>query len=199
MFFACKHCEVTKPATREFFSRGSGGYLMNICKPCDAVRRIEFRESRAGYARDWMRAKAAGKSTRTRVYVSDPNTRSTSERKKEWYLANKVRAKETLQAYRKANPLLVREQVARRRALRVNAPGSHDAQDISELFAEQDGACEYCGLYMGRDFTVDHVIPLSRGGSNGIENLVCACGTCNSSKGARTGDEFRALLARKVA
>lgn len=43
--------------------------------------------------------------------------------------------------------------------------------------------------------TADRVIPLSRGGSNFIENIVPACGSCNSRKGTRTADEFIALAA----
>jgi 5-methylcytosine-specific restriction endonuclease McrA len=35
---------------------------------------------------------------------------------------------------------------------------------------------------MEASWQVDHVIPLSRGGSNWPTNLVCACGQCNSRK-----------------
>lgn len=47
---------------------------------------------------------------------------------------------------------------------------------------ERDGwRCAYCEDASER-FTADHVIPLSRGGSNDPENLVCCCLPCNSSK-----------------
>ncbi len=43
-------------------------------------------------------------------------------------------------------------------------------------------ACCYCG---SREFlSVDHLIPTKRGGANTGENLVWACRSCNSSKGA---------------
>lgn len=42
--------------------------------------------------------------------------------------------------------------------------------------------------------TIDHVHPVSRHGSNEIENLVLACKSCNSSKGAKTPREFLAWL-----
>ena len=44
-------------------------------------------------------------------------------------------------------------------------------------------ACCYCGS--SNDLTVDHLIPTKRGGANAGDNLVWACRSCNSSKGAR--------------
>lgn len=45
---------------------------------------------------------------------------------------------------------------------------------------ERDGyECAYCGDCAN---TVDHIIPLSRGGTNDPENLTPACKSCNSSK-----------------
>jgi 5-methylcytosine-specific restriction endonuclease McrA len=51
------------------------------------------------------------------------------------------------------------------------------------------GRCTYCGvaLHPFRTFTVDHVIPRSRGGTNALENLVGACPTCNGRKGDTVG------------
>ena len=46
--------------------------------------------------------------------------------------------------------------------------------------------CGYCGqVILGTDITVEHIIPLSIGGSNAIENLVLACHKCNGEKGNR--------------
>ena len=47
----------------------------------------------------------------------------------------------------------------------------------------RDGyVCSYCGDTDG-PFAIDHIHPLSRGGSNDISNLCVACRACNSSKG----------------
>ena len=46
--------------------------------------------------------------------------------------------------------------------------------------------CVYCELPITEeDFTVDHVIPRTKGGSNDFDNLVAACNSCNAKKGAR--------------
>lgn len=47
--------------------------------------------------------------------------------------------------------------------------------------------CIYCGAGA---LSWDHVVPRSRGGTNEPANLVPACRPCNSSKGARTPEEW---------
>jgi hypothetical protein len=37
---------------------------------------------------------------------------------------------------------------------------------------------------------LDHVVPVSRGGTSDATNLVACCASCNARKGARTGVEF---------
>lgn len=65
---------------------------------------------------------------------------------------------------------------------------------------QRDGyCCIYCGIQAGEsqrgqtlakpDFTVDHIIPRSRGGRNTWGNTVCACPVCNHRKGDRTPHE----------
>jgi 5-methylcytosine-specific restriction endonuclease McrA len=56
--------------------------------------------------------------------------------------------------------------------------------------------CQYCGR-SDLTLTVDHVIPISRGGEDTWENLVCACVTCNNKKGDRTPEEALMPLRRK--
>lgn len=52
--------------------------------------------------------------------------------------------------------------------------------------------CEYCRSFMdytGHEFTIDHIIPESRGGAGSVENLCFCCFWCNNYKQART--QFR--------
>lgn len=46
-------------------------------------------------------------------------------------------------------------------------------------------------------WAIDHVIPKSRGGSDGQENLVHACTQCNQTKSTRTLEEFRQELSQR--
>lgn len=53
-----------------------------------------------------------------------------------------------------------------------------------------DPVCSYCGST--NPSSVDHVIPVAAGGKSDIENLVPACGKCNSSKRDRPLKEWLA-------
>ncbi len=60
--------------------------------------------------------------------------------------------------------------------------------------------CYYCGHRLSRkNKTIDHVIPLSKGGADKKHNQVLACRTCNEEKGCLLPDEFRAILAYRLA
>ncbi len=52
---------------------------------------------------------------------------------------------------------------------------------------ERDGSrCQYCGKrFETKDLTLDHVVPLARGGKTTWENIVCSCVPCNTLKGGR--------------
>jgi len=58
------------------------------------------------------------------------------------------------------------------------------------VFARDGYRCAYCGVETAEPHC-DHVLPLSRGGSNSADNLATACGACNTSKGAKTLEEWR--------
>jgi 5-methylcytosine-specific restriction endonuclease McrA len=55
------------------------------------------------------------------------------------------------------------------------------------LFLRDRNLCLYCGKQFSRlELTCDHVVPLSQGGQDCWENVVCACLHCNVRKGGRT-------------
>jgi 5-methylcytosine-specific restriction endonuclease McrA len=60
------------------------------------------------------------------------------------------------------------------------------------ILRHYDYRCIYCGSY--KNLSVDHVIPVSKGGKNTWNNLVCACITCNVKKGDRTPEEANLKL-----
>jgi 5-methylcytosine-specific restriction endonuclease McrA len=66
------------------------------------------------------------------------------------------------------------------------------------LFRRDGHLCLYCGeQFKHAELTRDHIVPMSRGGSDNWENVVTACFRCNNQKGNQTPEEWggRKLLA----
>jgi 5-methylcytosine-specific restriction endonuclease McrA len=130
-----------------------------------------------------------------------------------WQKENKARYLATLRRYEKRNPEKVREWNSRsgkkyrstekgkltsrisrqkRRALQARAVGSYTMQDFYAIFELQKGKCAHCLIKFGKKAkaTVDHIVPISRGGMNDRSNLQLLCGKCNSSKGTHDWIDF---------
>jgi 5-methylcytosine-specific restriction endonuclease McrA len=113
---------------------------------------------------------------------------------------NYEKAREKYQAKNRshyhANKELYRARDRNRHALEMAAVGSHTAEQILQMFADQQGLCAspICRLPLilkgpGK-FHADHMHPLIRGGSNDIGNIQLLCPKCNKSKGKKTMEEY---------
>lgn len=63
------------------------------------------------------------------------------------------------------------------------------------VFKRDGNKCAYCG--QGRELTLDHIMPKSRGGKTNWDNLITACKRCNGRKGNDTPEEAAMPLLRK--
>jgi|SRR5271166_2104191 len=62
---------------------------------------------------------------------------------------------------------------------------------IKNAILRDDNVCHYCPTILDKGTaTLDHVIPLSNGGTNDRANCVLACGTCNSDKQSMDHDLY---------
>ena len=68
----------------------------------------------------------------------------------------------------------------------------------TNIFVRDRGKCQYCDkkLSKGR-FTIDHVIPRSKGGKTVWENLVTSCARCNTRKGDSLLKDIDFILKKK--
>jgi 5-methylcytosine-specific restriction endonuclease McrA len=73
---------------------------------------------------------------------------------------------------------------------RRNAPGSFNANDIKRMYEHQNGKCVYCSIDLSGGYHIDHIWPISRGGTNYPENLQLLCPQCNLRKGAKLPEVF---------
>jgi len=61
-----------------------------------------------------------------------------------------------------------------------------DLVDFNFVHLIYDGKCGICGLSVSKEeMTIDHIVPLSRGGPHVLSNLQPAHSSCNTKKGAR--------------
>jgi 5-methylcytosine-specific restriction endonuclease McrA len=84
----------------------------------------------------------------------------------------------------------VADRIARKRAEHWGAKVIEDVQRM--VIASRDGQeCYLCGQWLTwREITIDHVVPLSRGGDHSYANCKIACAVCNSRKGDRLLSEI---------
>ena len=69
---------------------------------------------------------------------------------------------------------------------RTNIPREQEREYLMELYGKQQGRCyeKNCNSFFHIwQATIDHIVPLSKGGTHDLENLVLLCGYCNSVKG----------------
>lgn len=59
------------------------------------------------------------------------------------------------------------------------------------IYNRSEGRCGICGRFVPySEFTVDHIVPLAKGGKNDFDNLQCACKLCNQLKGSMDYETF---------
>lgn len=71
----------------------------------------------------------------------------------------------------------------------------------SKIFKKTDYHCWYCGVYLNSKKsstrTIDHQLPVSKGGETVENNLVPSCVTCNVTKDNMTLDDYRIFVKAK--
>lgn len=109
------------------------------------------------------------------------NKESVLARSKEWRRNNLEKTKESHKKWRDSEKGKVTLEVEwhTRRTL-----GKLDCEMVKSIIEETNGMCPYCGNKIEKG-SLDHVIPVIKGGTNTKENLVWCCLTCNLSKGSK--------------
>lgn len=151
----------------------------------------------AWYRANKQRALATGKvwraKNRDKVVSSRRAWARANKAKMGAYLADYVAGhpdtiRATKRRWKKNNPRAAVIDAHRRRARKRTASGLYTLEQLEARIAYYGGKCAYCP---GPFEHVDHVIPLSRGGSNWPANLRPACSKCNCSKNNKTLREWR--------
>ena len=65
------------------------------------------------------------------------------------------------------------------------------SKERSEIYIRDKGKCGICGKFIPlNEFTIDHIVPISKGGTYDYDNLQCCCFKCNQLKSNEMPDDF---------
>lgn len=109
------------------------------------------------------------------------NIEKERQRSKDKYIRDKVHVQEYNKNYHATHQGLRQEYKRKYRARRKNAEGYITKKEWDELLDRFNHTCLRCGR-TDIKLTLDHVIPLTRGGSHTIDNAQPLCISCNSIK-----------------
>jgi len=160
----------------------------------DKGYREKNREKLILHSKQWYAANKDILSAKAKIYrVKNRDKKAAIDKK--WAAANRDKTRASSKRWRERNPekaKLVRQNNEAKNPFRARLKQQKRRQRIKEnglfLVTQQDakkllsGSCFYCHKPSEH---IDHVVPVARGGSHSIGNLVGACKKCNQSKGSK--------------
>lgn len=202
----CGKCRVKKKASEFHKDSGALDGLYRVCRSCAAVAHIEkYNPKRSPQEIDASgryRCDGCGKfykkSARADRRQCNPCLRSARIAS---VGVEKLRRR-ARDAYAKDPARFIARVVAsakpgraeRSVAIAERADGTLTKDAVKTLFASAK-TCPYCSKQMrGKGKSLDHVIPIARGGSHSLANVLICCRSCNSAKGALAFDEWLARV-----
>lgn len=159
-----------------------------------------------GLAADYRRENRSAICRKARIYYYANKEQIAPKRRTRYYANNEwdklriLRASqrdqinERQRIYRKTDPLKYRVYDQTKNAKRKHAPGRHTAQDERAQYEAQGGLCFWCGDAVNLTFHIDHIQPLSKGGTNNADNICIACPWCNLHKWSMTPQAWQVRL-----
>lgn len=185
----CGKCKLPKDEEEFYRDRRAKDGRRSDCKLCNSAKTKQYR--RDNY--DKVRAKEDEWHHNNWDYLlnywseyRETNREEINQKSRGRYSENREEIIEQTKEYKRRFPGEHNKANRKRKALKYNAPG--EGATLEELVEEHGSRCYLC-LIVDAD-SVDHVTPLSRGGTNYKTNLRPVCRTCNSRKHDLTYDEY---------
>lgn len=188
--YRAAHLEQVRARERAAYAKEPGKYIATQkryaerhpekVKARHKAYRVENSEKRAQVSKEWRERHADHvKSYQDRYEAARRETRKIVRRAA--YAENPHPHRESAKRWRKANPEKARILRHIRRARKRNAEGRYSLADVQRLFVLQRGKCPVCRMSL-KNYHVDHIVALARGGSNHPVNLQLLHPLCNMRK-----------------
>lgn len=204
----CVACRQSRPLANFNRNRRQKDGLHYYCKPCLAVHTRSYyvrnaeklrRKSATWYARNKTSERALILERSRRSYWKNVESERRRSRAKYWgnLKRERVRARKNTRRYRLRYPERVLANNHRRRVLLMGAAFVEHVDRL--ILARRDNwRCHICsGRVTRKNWSIDHLVALTRGGEHSYKNTALAHRSCNASRGA---DRFPApALARSAA
>lgn len=184
----CPKCGLDLPRTEQFFRKNSRrGGLQSWCRLCENK---QARERAAAHPEKALERKRKWRAEHHEKYLNSQR-RYRSENQD----AYRESSRRNSQKWSREHRDIRRIQQQNRRARLLEAGGTYSSQDIKKLYELQKGRCWWNTKHkLDKGYHIDHRIPLVKGGSNDISNIVLACPHCNLSKRDKMPEEFSGRL-----
>lgn len=173
----CSRCQQTLPIEQFAIQRPATGARRGLCQPCHNAANLEHKRAN----RERLREQGLAYYAANRDLILAKLKRYREEHPE----ADKA----THRKWKSANKDMVNAATHRRRNKVAENGGHWTAEQWQALKADFDYHCLLCWRQEPEiTLTVDHVVPVSLGGSNDISNLQPLCKSCNSLKHRQTLD-----------
>ena len=161
-------------------------YCIKICSKCNRLLvacSMNFHKQKKGKYGVTSQCKECKKKY-TKQW-NENNKEHIAEHNKQWNEANPEYGKQWRENNRERNNELSRKAENKRRALKAQNGGEYTLEQWQECLEFFDYKCAYSGEPINNsNVNVEHIIPISKGGTNNITNIVPALDTVNFSKNA---------------
>lgn len=172
----CSGCYTSKSLEEFHRCRSNPDGWQYKCKECNRVVRLILKDKHNARRRELRRANAqTEKLVRARSYRR--NAETNRKRNRLWRKLNPEKQSAACKQWRRLNPERVLQHNNDRRARLAGCVGKFTPVEWKQKCKEYDHRCAYCR--QRRLLTRHHVMPVSRGGANTIDNIVPACRRCN--------------------
>lgn len=118
--------------------------------------------------------------------------------KAKWLNANRDKHNAGTKRWAEENKEKRRISWIKRKATKRNADGIFTKEDIGNIYKAQRGRCAYCRMHLGDSYHIDHIVPLSKGGSNWPSNLQLTCGHSGNRCNLKKNDKDPLMFAREL-